>query len=87
MSNMYFSICGLFCISLILFMYFSKERIDSKETNLYGYMIISSFLDIILVLIALFCVTFLPSLINDKTNFIINNNHAKLFYCSCYYLI
>ena len=28
---------------------------------------------VILVLIALFCVTFLPSLINDKTNFIISN--------------
>ena len=70
MSNMYFSICGLFCISLILFMYFSKERIDSKETNLYGYMIISSFLDIILVLIALI-IGYKVGL-NDNTSFLLN---------------
>lgn len=47
---MYFTISGLFCIVLLMILFFSKSRIDSKETKLYGFMIISSFFDIILVL-------------------------------------
>ncbi len=53
MTNLYFSICALFCIVLIIVIYFSKERIDSKETQLYGYMIVSSFFDVVLVMFAL----------------------------------
>lgn len=53
MTNLYFSICALFCIILIIIMYFSKERIESKETILYGYMITSSFFDVVLVMFAL----------------------------------
>lgn len=53
MTNLYFSICSLFCIVLIIVIYFSKERIDSKETQLYGYMIVSSFFDVVLVMFAL----------------------------------
>ena len=33
-----------------MILFFSKSRIDSKETKLYGFMLISSFFDIILVL-------------------------------------
>lgn len=47
---MYFTISGLFCIVLLMILFFSKSRIDSKETKLYGFMLISSFFDIILVL-------------------------------------
>ncbi|CDE73821.1 hybrid sensory kinase [Clostridium sp. CAG:451] len=50
MSSMYFTISGLFCIVLLMILFFSKSRIDSKETKLYGFMLISSFFDIILVL-------------------------------------
>lgn len=53
MTNLYFSICALFCIILIIIMYFSKERIESKETVLYGYMITSSFFDVVLVMFVL----------------------------------
>ena len=53
MTNLYFSICALFCIVLIIVIYFSKERIDSKETQLYGYMIVSSFFDVVLVMFTL----------------------------------
>lgn len=51
MTNMYFSICGLFCIVLLLIIFLSKERIKSAETKLYGFMLISSFFDVVLVLI------------------------------------
>ena len=47
---MYFTISGLFCIVLLMILFFSKSRRDSKETKLYGFMLISSFFDIVLVL-------------------------------------
>ena len=47
---MYFTISGLFCVVLLMILFFSKSRIDSKETKLYGFMLISSFFDVILVL-------------------------------------
>lgn len=47
---MYFTISGLFCIVLLMILFFSKSRIDSKETKLYGFMLISSFFDVVLVL-------------------------------------
>ncbi len=50
MPNLYFLICGFFCIVMIVILFFSKKRIDSKETKIYGFMILSSFLDIILVI-------------------------------------
>ncbi len=50
MSNLYFLISGLFCIVLNLVLFFSKERVDTKETKIYGYMLISSFLDVLLVI-------------------------------------
>lgn len=53
MANLYFPISGLFCIVLIVILFFSKERIKSKETRLYGVMILSSLIDVILVIIEL----------------------------------
>lgn len=50
MSNLYFTICGLFCSILIVILFYSKEKISSPETKLYGGMIISSLVDTILVL-------------------------------------
>ena len=47
---MYFTISGLFCIVLLMILFFSKSRIDSKETKLYGFMLISSFFDVVLLL-------------------------------------
>ena len=54
MTNLYFSIAGFFCAILIMFMFFSKEKVNSVETKLYGVMIISSFMDIILSIVILF---------------------------------
>ncbi len=53
MTNLYFLICGFFCIILIVFLFYSKERIKTKETKIYGIMILSSFVDITLVIIEL----------------------------------
>ncbi len=49
MTNLYFPICGLFCILLIVILFFTKKRVDTKETKIYGLMIISSLLNTIFV--------------------------------------
>lgn len=53
LTNLYFPICGLFCITLLLVLFFAKKRINTKETKIYGVMIISSFIDVILVIWAI----------------------------------
>lgn len=53
MSNLYFPICGLFCIVFIVILFFSKKRLDTKETKIYSFMILSSLFDLILVIIEL----------------------------------
>ena len=51
MTNLYFPISGFFIIILLLILFFSRKRIDSKETNIYSLMLISSFLDISICLV------------------------------------
>lgn len=53
MTSLYFPICGLFTIVLIVILFFSKKRVNTKETKIYGMMILSSLFDIILVISAL----------------------------------
>ncbi len=50
MINQYFSICGLFCIILLIIAFFGKEKVESIETKIYGTMIVSSLVDILLVI-------------------------------------
>lgn len=50
MTNMYFLISGFFVIVLIVILFFSNKRIDSKETKLYGLMILCNLVNIILVM-------------------------------------
>ncbi len=54
MSNLYFTICGLFCSILIVILFYSKEKINSPETKLYGIMIVSGLIDTALVSLILF---------------------------------
>ncbi len=53
MSNLYFPISGLFIIILIVILFFSRKRVQSKETKLYGSMIIVSLFNVSLVLVEL----------------------------------
>jgi signal transduction histidine kinase/FixJ family two-component response regulator len=54
MSSIYFSTAAFFCELLIIILFFFKDRFKSTETKLYGFMLISSFVDIILVITELF---------------------------------
>ena len=51
MSNQFFSICGFFCIVLLLIVFFGKKKIKSIETNIYGIMLVCSLIDILLVML------------------------------------
>ena len=51
MTNLYFSICGFFCIILLVIIFFSKSHVKTVETKLYGMMLISSLIDVILVIV------------------------------------
>ena len=51
MKNLYFPISGFFCALLITVLFFFKKKKESEETKIYGYMVISSLIDIILVIV------------------------------------
>lgn len=68
MTNLYFPICSLFCIVLINVLFFSKKRMDSKETELYGKIILCSLIGNILVILELTIAYFIY---NDTTSIII----------------
>lgn len=53
MTNLFFPICGLFMIVLVVVLFYSKKRVNTIETKIYGAMILSSLCDIILVIVAL----------------------------------
>ena len=48
MSNLYFPICALFISSLLLIIFFSKERINILYTKLFSFLLIVNFLDSLL---------------------------------------
>ena len=50
MSNQFFSICGLFCIMLLIIVFFAKEKQKIIEARIYGIMLIISLVDILLVM-------------------------------------
>ena len=50
MSNLYIPVCGFFCAILVLICYFTKKRINTKETSIYSGMIIVSFIDCLLMI-------------------------------------
>lgn len=53
MTNLYFTISGFFVTILIITQFFFKERIRSKETKIYGAMLLCSILDLSLVIVEL----------------------------------
>ena len=71
-SNVFFIISGL-CISLLInIVYFSKKRVPSYETKLYGYLITTNFLGLI--------IEFLCSVVYKfSTNEILHNFIVKLY--------
>lgn len=49
MTNLYIPVCGLLCATLLIVCFYTKKRVDSIETKIYGKMLIASFIDSILM--------------------------------------
>ena len=49
MTNLYIPVCGFLCALLLIICFFTKKRINSLETKIYGGMLVSSFIDSILM--------------------------------------
>ena len=53
MSNMYFTICSFFISVLLIVIFFTKEKTDKIENKLYSGLLITNFLDSMLMIIIL----------------------------------
>ena len=69
MTNLYFTICAFFCSLLLLIVFFSKERIKNNETNFFSVLLISSFIDSILMLLIVYIAYVDP---NNKILYLLN---------------
>lgn len=54
MTNLYFPICALFCSFLLIVTFFAKKRIKSAETKLFSGLLITNFLDSILMVLIIY---------------------------------
>lgn len=54
MTNLYIPVCGFLCAILLVVCFFTRKRINSIETKLYGGMLIASLLDSILMVTLIF---------------------------------
>jgi len=50
MTNLYIPVCGFFCAVLLLILFFAKKRAKNNETKLFSGMIITSFIDSLLMI-------------------------------------
>ena len=64
MTNLYIPVCG-FCVALLLIvLFFVKERVKNQETKFFSGMLITSFLDSILMIL----IIFIAYVAKDKTD-------------------
>ena len=69
MTNLYFPICAFFCALLLIIVFFAKDRVDNKETKIFSLLLISSFIDTVLMVIIIYLGYVEP---NSKLIFILN---------------
>lgn len=54
MSNLYIPVCGFFCAILLLISFFTKKRVQNNETMLFSGMLITSFIDSVIMVLIIF---------------------------------
>ena len=47
-SSLYFQICSLFYIVLLMVIFFSKDKIKSKENKIFSILIVTNFVGLLL---------------------------------------
>lgn len=60
MSNLYIPICAFLIAFLLVIIFFSKKRIKNNETRLYSYLLITSLVDSVLLVVILLIGCFSP---------------------------
>lgn len=60
MYNLYIPICALMCTLLVVITFFTKKRIDNKETQLFSVMLIAGLIDCICMVSIFLLAYFLP---------------------------
>ncbi len=51
-----FSICSLFYNILLMIVFFSKEKMKTIENKIYGYLIVSNFIGVVLAISSFYCI-------------------------------
>ena len=67
-SSLYFQICSLFYIVLLMIIFFSKDKIKSKENKIFSILIVSNFIGLLLDLTSTYMA--LTDVNNPLLNFI-----------------
>ncbi len=80
-SGIYFPVCCFFFSLLIMFIYFSKQRIDNIENKLYKILIISNFIGLI---VEILCYFFIRSI--DETPFASNFVLRTYLFYLCFFI-
>ena len=80
-SGIYFPVCCFFFSLLIMFIYFSKQRIDNIENKLYKVLIISNFIGLI---VEILCYFFIRNI--DETPFASNFVLRTYLFYLCFFI-
>ncbi len=65
MSNLYIPVCAFFISTILLIIFFSNDRIDSKETKIFSGLLMTSFIDTVMM-VAIIAIAYI-----DDSNFIL----------------
>ena len=80
-SGIYFPVCCFFFSLLIMFIYFSKQRIDNIENKLYKVLVISNFIGLI---VEILCYFFIRNI--DETPFASNFVLRTYLFYLCFFI-
>ncbi|MEG2322376.1 MAG: ATP-binding protein [Bacilli bacterium] len=54
MSNLYIPVCAFFCSLLLIIVFFSKKNVKTKETKIFSVLLITSFIDTIIMVLIIY---------------------------------
>jgi len=91
MTNLYFTVCASFVSFLLLLIFIVKKNINNRETSIFRFMLATSFIDCICMIIIIYTAYVSPSStllmqIFNKIDFIQYIIWASMFFLYCLYV-
>jgi len=91
MTNLYFTICSLFVSFLLLIIFLTKKNINNKETSIFKFMLLTSFLDGVCMFVIIYTAYISPDStmvmhIFNKIDFVQYIIWASLLFLYCLYV-